>query len=420
MFIETTALNKLLELTKRIRGVAGGTSASKTVGIIQILTDKCQSDKTPKKRSIVSETFPHLSKGAEEDFKNIMKDHGYWKDARWHGSNHIYTFETNSRLEFFSADQPGKVRGPRRDELFINEANNISFETFEQLEVRTREIIWLDWNPVSEFWFYTDVLNSEEFADVVDFLTLTYKDNEGLEQSVIDSIERRRGRKNWWKVFGLGQLGEIEGKIYNDWKIINEIPHEARFVGFGLNFGYSNHATALVDVYYYNGGYILDERLFGLFLKNPAIAEAILNKESDELTVADSAEPKSIDEIKDEGVNIVGAKKAGDGTEKSYLKWSIGIVQGVKISVTSRSLNIISEYRNYLWEIDRDGHKLNVPEQGFHFSMDAIRYKIISLVKPKKRGISASNRNPEREGYAAQRNRVNRRVIGATSRQRFT
>ena len=131
-YIPTTALRKLLALTKRIRAVAGGTGASKTIGIIQILIDKAQSDSTPKKTSVVSESFPHLEKGAIADFKSIMMQHGYWRDNLWNETKHFYTFETGSIIEFFSADQWDKVKGPRRDRLFINEANNVPFESFEQ------------------------------------------------------------------------------------------------------------------------------------------------------------------------------------------------------------------------------------------------------------------------------------------------
>ena len=152
MFQLTTATQKLLKLNKRIRGVAGGSSAAKTISILQILIDKSQSDKTPKLTSVTSESMPHLKRGAIRDFLNIMQTHNYFNDNAWNKTDSIYTFETGSRMEFFSLDMPHKVRGPRRQRLFINEANNIPLETFDQLEIRTNEEIWLDWNPVAEFW----------------------------------------------------------------------------------------------------------------------------------------------------------------------------------------------------------------------------------------------------------------------------
>lgn len=156
-FTITTATKKVAALTKRIRALQGGTSASKTISALQVLIDKSQRDTTPKITSIVSESLPHLRKGAMRDFLNIMMTHNYFDEAKWNKTDSIYTFDTGSIIEFFGADQPAKVRGPRRDRLYMNECNNMAFETFEQLEVRTRDTIWLDWNPSNEFWFYTDV-----------------------------------------------------------------------------------------------------------------------------------------------------------------------------------------------------------------------------------------------------------------------
>jgi phage terminase large subunit len=259
-YTATTSTHKLLKLNKRLRGVAGGTSAGKTISILQILIDYALVH-DGELISVVSESFPHLRRGAMRDFLNIMQSHGYFNDDRWSKTDFTYTFplvdktgrvlkDVGSKIEFFSADQPSKVRGPRRDVLYINEANNIPYEAYDQLSIRTRKIIWLDWNPTNEFWWYTEVAPHYEH----DFITLTYKDNEGLDQSIITDIEAHRHNKNWWQVYGLGQLGEIEGKIYKDWQIIDDIPHEARLVRRGLDFGYSNDPAALVAVYEYNGG----------------------------------------------------------------------------------------------------------------------------------------------------------------------
>ena len=253
MYQQTTATNKIIALKKRIRAVAGGTSASKSISILLYLIARAQSDKNPTLTSIVSESFPHLKKGVMRDFLYIMQEHKYYDDNRWNRTDYTYTFETGSKIEFFSVDQPSKVRGPRRDRLFINEANNTPYEAFDQLEVRTKEFVFLDWNPTNEFWFYSDVLNKR---DDVDFLTLTYKDNEALPQSIVESIEKRRSNKSWWLVYGEGKLGEVDGKIYKDWQIIDEIPHEARLERYGLDFGYANDPTVIVAIYRYNGGYI--------------------------------------------------------------------------------------------------------------------------------------------------------------------
>ena len=394
MYQLTTATRKVQALKKRIRAVQGGTSASKTVSILLWLIALAQSDKEPTVTSVVSETFPHLKKGAIRDFLMIMEEHGYYKPKRWNRTDSVYTFETGSKIEFFSADQPGKVRGPRRDRLFINEANNIPYEVFDQLEVRTKEFIYLDWNPTSEFWFYDEVLNKRTDLD---HIILTYKDNEGLDPAIVASIEQRRERKGWWKVFGEGQLGEVEGKIYKDWQVIDEIPHFARLERRGLDFGYSNDPSALVDVYKYDGGYIWDETLFQKGMSNKQIADVIKNLPSPQvLVIADSAEPKSIDEIKSYGINIIGAEKGQDSVRSG-----IQIVQDQRISMTKRSVNIIKEYRNYLWEIDKDGKFVspNTPEHIWSHSMDAGRYAMASILKT-PRAITQTASSPVLPYYA--------------------
>lgn len=371
MYQLTTATKKIAALKKRIRAVQGGTSASKTVSIMLWLINLAQMDEKPTLTSVVSESFPHLKRGVIRDFLMIMEEHGYFKPNRWNKTDYTYTFETGSKIEFFSVDQPGKVRGPRRDRLFINEANNVPYESFDQLEVRTKEFIFLDWNPTNEFWFYEEVQKRKD----VELIVLTYKDNEALSKEIIDSIETRKDKKGWWKVYGEGQLGEVEGKIYKDWQIIDEIPHHARLERYGLDFGYSNDPSSIVAVYYYDGGYIWDEVCFQKGLSNKQLWDVLSNQPS-ALCIADSAEPKSIDEIKSYGANIVGAEKGKDSVNNG-----IQLVQDQRISVTKRSVNIIKEYRNYLWETDKDGKILNVPEHAFSHSMDAGRYAMASIIK---------------------------------------
>jgi phage terminase large subunit len=260
--------------------------------------------------------------------------------------------------------------------LFVNEANNVEYKIFDHLRIRTRKTIWLDWNPSWEFWWYTEIVPNYDH----DFLTITYLDNEALEPAIIEDIESHKYNKQWWAVYGLGQLGEVEGKIYKGWNFIDEIPHEARLERYGLDFGYSQDPAAIVDIYYYNGGYILDESLYQLGQSNKRIADVFNNKER-ALVVADSAEPKSIDELKSYAVNVIGANK-GPGS----VNQGISYVQDQKISVTKRSLNIIKEYRSYLWQTDKDDKIINVPAQGFDHAMDAIRYAMESL-RPKNGDI---------------------------------
>lgn len=378
----TTATQKIAKLRKRIRAVAGGTGASKTVSILLWCIDYAQSNPS-KIVSVVSESFPHLSLGAIREFKAILQTQNYWDDVRWNGSNHAYTFETGSLIEFISVDTYGKAHGPRRDVLFINEAPNLAYNIVDQLITRTKSVIWMDWNPTHEFWFYTEMMGRR---DDIDFITLTYLDNEGLDKGELDEILAHRNNPRWWKVYGLGELGDLEGKIYNGWQIIDEVPHEARLERYGLDFGYTNDPTALIALYYLNGGYIVDEIAYAKGLSNKQIADIILNQPRKALTVADSAEPKSIDEIAMHQISIVGvAKTRGESKSETFKKWSIQNVQDQQISLTKRSVNVIKEYRNYLWMVDKDGHILNEPEHEFSHSMNAIEYAMTSIAPIKQR-----------------------------------
>lgn len=361
-------------MKKKIRIVQGGTSASKTISILLFLIAMAQTDKTKTLTSVVAESTPHLKRGAMRDFKNIMQEHHYWKDDLWNATDSIYTFETGSQIEFFSADQADKLRGARRDRCFMNEANNMTLNAFDQLEVRTKEFIFIDFNPTTEFWIFTDVIPNRSDCEII---ILTYKDNEALSPEIISSIEQRRERKQWWRVYGEGLLGEVETRIYTGWQIIDDIPFEAKLMRYGLDFGYTNDPSAIVAIYYYNGGYIVDEVAYANSLTNRQIADILLNQDYKALVIADSAEPKSVDEIRSYGLTILPSKK-GQG---SVLQ-GIQFVQGQIISVTKRSLNIIKEYRNYVWITDKDDKIINEPDHIYSHSMDAIRYGMASIKDP--------------------------------------
>lgn len=371
---DTTATARVFELKKRIRAVAGGTSASKTISILIWLIDYCQTQQSREKlATVVSESYPHLEKGSMLDFQTIMKDRGYWEDKRWNISKHTYTFETGNKLEFFSVDSYGKAHGPRRDVLFVNECNNLHYNIVDQLITRTREIVWLDWNPTDEFWFYTDMKPNR--TDI-DFITLTYKDNEGLDQITIDEIESHKNNKAWWTVYGLGQLGQIEGRIYKDWELIDEVPADARLVRYGLDFGYTNDPSVLEALYVWNNGIVIDEKFYLKGLSNRMIADIILNNPR-ALTIADGAEPKSIDEIAGYGVSIIASHK-GAGSVYQGIQY----VQSQKVYITKQSIKTLKAYRNYIFITDKNGKIINEPDDTIHEwsnSMDAIRYGMESL-----------------------------------------
>jgi phage terminase large subunit len=380
VFKLTNSTHKILALRKNIRLIAGGTSASKTIGILQVLIDIAQSS-TPEQAKglpidVVSETMPHMRGGAMGDFENIMRSHGYWDEARWNKTLSTYTFETGIKMRFFSADAPSKVHGPRRWILYINEGNNIPWPIADHLIVRTIGTVFVDWNPSSEFWAYTEIMQNPFYAGKFDFITLTYLDAiEALDQVTIDRIESHKNNKMWWQVYGLGQLGEIEGRIYTGWNWIDEIPHEAKFVKRGLDFGFTNDPTGLVDVYEYNGGFIFDEQLYQYGMSNEAIADYIKSlPEPHRLIIADSSEPKSIARLQTLGLNVLGAVKGRDSRNVG-----IDFIQSQRISATKRSINLKKEYERYIWLKDRltDRFINEAPDKDDHL-LDPVRYALES------------------------------------------
>ena len=377
----TTAQTKISLLKKRVRIVQGGTSSSKTFSIIPLLIDYAV--KNPQSEiSIVSESVPHLRRGAIKDFIKIMVWTSNFKPDSWNKSNHIYTFQNGSIIEFFSADQPDKLRGARRDILFINECNNVAFESYQQLAIRTRKFIFLDYNPTSEFWVHTEL---QKDADS-DFIILNYKDNEALDKSIIKEIEKAREKaktskywENWWNVYGLGLIGSLEGVIFNNWQQIDSIPQGTEFIAYGMDFGFTNDPTTLIYLGKYDSKLIVHELLYQKGLTNAEIVQKIkpLIDQSEYIT-ADSSEPKSIEEIKRHGIYIKGALKGADS-----INYGIDTLQSFELLVTSSSTNLIKELRNYTWDTDKQGVKLNKPIDSYNHCIDGLRYAAESISKPK-------------------------------------
>jgi phage terminase large subunit len=392
-FQPTTALSKILALRRLIRLVAGGTSASKTITILTVLIDIAQSSTLDDSQGlpidVVSETMPHMRGGAMQDFENIMRSQGYWDDTRWNKTLCVYTFETGIKMHFFSADAPSKVHGPRRWILYINEGNNIPWPIADHLMIRTKYLVYVDWNPSIEFWAYTEIMQNPEYAGMYDFITLTYLDNEALDPVVVQRIEAHRNNAAWWQVYGLGQLGEIEGRIYTGWQWIDEIPHEARFVKRGLDFGYTNDPTGLLDVYEYNGGFIFDERLYQYGMSNEDIAEFVKSlPDYNKLIIADSAEPKSIARLQTLGLNVIGAVKGKDSINNG-----IDFIQSKPISATKRSINLKKEQERYIWLKDRlTGRFINEAPDIDNHLLDPARYALESYMPHEAdRGSRTSN-----------------------------
>lgn len=378
-FKETTALHRVIGMKTDLRLIAGGTSASKTISILTAIIDIAQSSTVQESGGqpigVVSETMPHMRGGAMKDFENIMRAQGYWDDARWNKTLCIYTFETGIEVRFLSADSPSKVHGPRWWILYINEGNNVPYAVADHMMVRTKWLVFVDWNPSVEFWAYTEIMQNPEYAGKYDFITLTYKDNEALDPIVIQRIEAHKNNKMWWQVYGLGQLGEIEGRIYTGWKWIDEIPHEARFVKRGLDFGYTNDPTGIIDVYEYNGGFIFDECCYQYGMSNEAIADFVKSLPNpNQLIIADSSEPKSIDRLRTLGLSVLPAIKG-----RGSINVGIDFIQSKPISATKRSINLKREYERYVWVKDRITEKFtnNAPDIDNHL-LDPARYALES------------------------------------------
>ena len=380
----TTALKKMLKMQnngKRKKVVQGGTSASKTFSILLALIDQCI--KTPMlETSVVSESVPHLRRGAIKDFLKLLIMSGRFSDSQWNRSTLKYSFTNGSYIEFFSVDQPDKLRGARRNVLYVNEANNVPFEAYNQLSIRTSGDIWIDFNPTANFWAHKEVANQPD----ADFITLTYKDNEALPATIVDDIEAARDKaktseywSNWWKVYGLGQIGSLDGVCIKEWEKI-ELPEEARLLCYGMDFGYSNDPTTLIGLYKYNDAYIFDEIIYQTKLLNINISELLKANEITDVIYADSAEPKSIAELKTYKHKILPCTKGKDS-----IVFGINLINQNKIYITSRSKNLIKELQSYTWMKDREGNTINKPIDDFNHCIDACRYAISSqLATPNK------------------------------------
>lgn len=373
-FIRTTALNKILALKKRVKVIPGGTSAGKTFGILPILIDKAI--KMPGLEiSVVSESIPHLKRGALKDFLKIMKLTGRFRQENYNISDRKYTFSNGSYMEFFS---PEAILGARRTHLFINECNNISFTDYHQLAIRTSQEIYLDFNPSQEFWVHTEVLTDPDS----ECLVLTYKDNEALDPAIIREIEKARDKapfdsywNNWWKVYGLGQLGILEGVIFGQFTPINEFPKDCKIVIYGMDFGYTNDPTALVKIG-------IDEDKKHIYLQQLIFETGLLNSDISDrlkthgvgrgLIIAESAEPKTIDDLRKRGWNVKAAVKGKDS-----ISFGIHKMKEYTYSITNDSLDLIKEWRGYSWKKDHSVNKfLPDPIDHLNHCIDAIRYAI--------------------------------------------
>ena len=356
-FIYTTALDKIRRMSARIKVIPGGSSAGKTFSILPILADRCMKE-PGLSISVVSESMPHLRRGAMRDFIKIMKITNRYVDSSWNRSNSIYNFKNGSYIEFFGVEDESKLRGARRNVLYVNECNKISEEAYTQLAMRTDKDIYLDYNPSNNFWV-SSVIESPEAEKLI----LTYQDNEALPQSVIDFLESKlllaetsTYWQNWCNVYLSGQTGTLDGVIFNNWSYIDRVPVEAELLGFGMDFGFTNDPSTCIGVYRWNSQLILDEVFYRKGLSNRDISALLKSDGVSGEIYADSAEPKSIEEIRKYGHRIQATKKGPDS-----IIHGISLLQEYQMLVTKRSYNLKKELGLYSWKKDKDDNTLNIP-----------------------------------------------------------
>jgi phage terminase large subunit len=363
---------------KRIIVNKGSTRSSKTWSILQLLY--LIAEESPRQRliSIVSESMPHLKKGCMRDFENMLANERRWRPGQWNATDKIYRVN-HSYIEFFSADQPGKVHGPARNILYINECININYETYRQLAIRTSETIFLDYNPCFEFWVDEQVLIRPEAT----LICSTYLDNEYLSPVQVQEIESNKRDADWWQVYGLGQTGSKTGLVMQNWDIVEALPEKYKNRWLGIDFGFTNDPTAIVDIRLSEGELWIDELLYERGCDNIAIARQLEQAGVGRSVpiVADCAEPKSIREIRSFGWQVEAAVKGRDS-----ILLGLSVLNRYKKHITARSVNILTEYRNYRWQTDEYGKPSNIPSDKYNHSIDAQRY--VALKKLAGKGTS--------------------------------
>ena len=357
------------ECKAKIQVHQGGTRSGKTYSILTALIELCHKN-SGLVVTICRKTFPALRATAMRDFFEILNREDIYNPDLHNKSDATYQLWGNM-VEFISIDQPQKVRGRKRDVLFINEANEINLEDWRQLLLRTTGKVLIDYNPSDEFhWIYDEVIPREDAA----FFQTTYKDNPFLPESVVMEIERfKEADENFWRVYGLGERGASQATVFTHWKEVDQIPNEFKPLNYGLDFGYTNDPTAIVQTFTDGHGFAVDELCYATRLTNSDISKVLRDSgvSRSDVIICDSAEPKSIDEIHAHGFNTHGARKGKDS-----VKNGIQFLHSRPLLVTARSVNVIKELRNYKWKEDKNGKQLNEPVDSFNHAIDAMRYAI--------------------------------------------
>ena len=384
MIQQTTALRKISGLKKRIKVIRGGQGAGKTISILILLINHASS-KANKEILIVSEELTKMRLTVIKDFVKVMQLAGIYQESHFLAGT-LYRFKNGSFIKFIGLDKEDIGKGLRCDIAYFNEVNKIDFESYRQVASRANKI-FCDYNPDAEFFIDKEVIGRDD----CDFLQLTYDDNELLDDNERKEILSYKDKgynpdgtilneywANLWNVYGLGNIGSLRGVVFSNWTDIDQLPQEAKLLGYGADWGFTNDPTTLIAIYKWNGQYIFDEIIYQKGLVNSEIANLYKAKGVDRsVTIwGDSAEPKTIQDIANYGYRIKGADKGKDS-----VMFGISLMQEQKFLVTKQSTNLIKELRSYIWDTDRSGKQINKPIDAFNHCIDAIRYYFTSLNK---------------------------------------
>lgn len=371
--------------------IRGGQGAGKTISILQLIVQSLLSSE--KEAAVLSSELSKMKRTVVRDYKKLCKDWGVFKyETDFNKAECKHEYENGSYLDFLGADVNDVGKGFRRDILYINEADKMDIETAVQFISRAGLTI-IDYNPDSLFW-------GDDYINANNFITLTYEDNEFLSQSELQSILEYKTKgfhnsdlpfellfkednikstywANKWRVYGLGLIGSLDGVVFENWKTIETLPTEAKLLGYGLDFGYTNDPTGIIEIYKYNDLRILNEICYHKGLSNAQIAKFIDTKLP---CYCDSAEPKSIDELKKYQINAIAVSKGADS-----INYGIQIIQEYNYQVTKKSVNLINELQKYTWQKDKKTNdKLNKPIDNFNHAIDAWRYHEMETLGKKR------------------------------------
>ena len=373
----TYTFEKLLAafVDPRIRGVAskGGTRSGKTWATLQMLHLLCSNSEKPLIVSCVAATLPMVKRGMQRDFKQMLVTEGVWDENAFNKTEGCYTYPNGCMIEFFGVDNASKVHGPARDILFVNEAQGIPREIFRQLDIRTRKKVIIDFNPVRKFWGETEFVG-ERYVTIHS----TYKDNPYLTKEQVGAIEKNKDDANWWRVYGEGETGGVEGNVYPQYEVIDELPETFTGRCIGLDFGFINDPTAIVDIRFEGWDLYVDLLCYETGLLNSAIADYLTSQGLNRVvTVCDSAEQKSIVELQQRRIKAIPCVKG-----RGSISAGIAQVSQFKLHVTKRSVKMLDELDNYKWIKDEvTDTYTNEPIDAWNHSLDALRYGVDYLIR---------------------------------------